>query len=123
MKNTINRTKLLLASLPAIAMLFVTATAYATAPMAKYSMSGSCNSHYCTEHITIGSNPSKYNVRSYVVCNNLVTNYSGWAVSGEVSVSCPRGGYHVVYAGFQYDKTHQYGVQCYQLGDSGSGSC
>jgi hypothetical protein len=122
MKNTIMRVKLLLAALPAVAVLFATTTAYATAPTASYIMSGSCQSHYCKEEIIIGSNPSNYNIRAYAICNNLATVYGGWHTSGTSYAGCT-GGYYLHYAGFQYDKTHQYGVQCYNLGYSRTGSC
>lgn len=80
-----------------------------TKPSAGYAMSNACGSgSWCTETITIGSNPSAYNVRAWMNCTSGGTHYGGWHTSGTSTAGCGTGGSTGLNAGFEYDKTHQY---------------
>jgi len=125
------KTGLALAALLAVVLLAVLAVATAhasprvlTKPSAAYAMSNPCGSwSYCTETVTITSNPSNYNVRAWMQCSDHAYHYGGWHQSGTSTAGCGTNGTYGLLAGFQYDKTHQYVAQCWIISAPRTGSC
>jgi hypothetical protein len=112
----------ILAAIPLIAAFAASAftgTAAAvpyTAPGGTYSVT-SGQSHIT---LTIGSNPTHYNIRAKAVCTNG-TFYGGWHTSGNTSATCATGG-RIAAAYAQYDETHKYQILAWIPGDSLNGS-
>jgi hypothetical protein len=95
-----------------------------TKPGASYAMSNACGSgSYCTETVTITSNPSNYSVRAWMNCTQGATHYGGWHSSGTSTAGCGVGAGSGVTAGFEYDKTHQYVANCWIVSAPRTGSC
>lgn len=109
--------------------LLAAATAHAsprieTAPSASYAMSDACGSgSWCTETVTIKSNPSGYQVQAWMDCSDGKTHRGGWHSSGTSTAGCGTTGAVGQTAGFVYDKTHMYDVQCWIVGAAKDGSC
>jgi len=94
-----------------------------TKPGVSYGMSNACSGSECTITDTIKSNPSAYNVRAWMQCSDGKFHFGGWHTSGTSTAGCGTNGTYGLFAGFQYDETHQYQVDCWTVGAPKTGSC
>jgi hypothetical protein len=94
-----------------------------TTPTVDYLMSNKLDGYYRTVTTSTISNASNYAVRAEVGCDNGVNYYGAWeSGDGGSTVSCPSGIY-ADYSLAQYDKTHQYVLDCWFPGDPVDGRC
>lgn len=80
----------------------------------------------CQETVTIDSNPNHASVRAYISCGlQFVTLYGGWHTSvGATSTTPSCDGYgEATHAGFQFNMTQHYSVNCWNRGNSWNGFC
>jgi hypothetical protein len=80
----------------------------------------------CRERVTIDSNPNNAAVRAYISCGlQFVTLYGSWHTSVGAQSNTPScDGYgEATYAGFEFNKTQRYSVNCWNRGNSWNGFC
>jgi hypothetical protein len=77
--------------------------------------------HTETLTVTAANNPSNYNWRIYMFCNNG-TAHGNWRVTGTGTLSCPGSGF-ITGTGFDYSPTDLHSVHCWSPGEKNPSTC
>jgi hypothetical protein len=93
-----------------------------TTPTVDFLMSGRSGNFYRTITTSTIRNPSNYNIRAVIRCNDNSVHYGSWGngLGGSVA-SCSGDTGNTGY--FQFDKTHKYEIGCWGVGFPASGQC